>query len=169
MKQLGPALAILLCSGILANAQTLADHAREERAKKQASSTIVINNSTIKETTGTVHTADPAALPAAPAAAQPAAPAAQHDEKWWHEQFERVRAEIKRLDTQISLLESSVKEANRDFLTRAYDPSGAGQRNITEANAKLEAAKAARAQEEKKLAQLQDDLRRSGQPAGWAR
>jgi hypothetical protein len=169
MKLLCPVLAVLVCSSVAANAQTVADQARKERAKKQVTATIVIDNDTIKNTTGTITTGTPAPQAATPEAPQTPAPAAQHDEKWWHEQFEKVRAAIKKLDADIALLEGNVKEANRDFLTRAYDPTGAGQKNVTETQAKLDAAKAERTRQQANLAKLEEDLRKSGQPAGWAR
>jgi hypothetical protein len=169
MKHLGSVLAIVLGSSVIANAQTLADKAREERAKKQGSAIIVIDNKTIKNTTGEITTG-----PAAPAATTPALPEApsapaQHDEKWWREQFAKARDDIKKADIQIALLEGDVKDANRDFLTRAYDPGNTGQKNVAETQAKLEAAKAQRTKLQERLAKLEDDLRRSGQPASWSR
>jgi hypothetical protein len=62
-----------------------------------------------------------------------------------------------------------LNSANRDYLTRSYDPDGRGLTAISAATQKLDDANKAVAAGRAKLAQLEDDLRRAGAPAGWAR
>jgi len=199
---------LAVCTSVWANAQTIADVAREERAKQKETpktsptrsatitksgnkTTIVITGTAPSEPANTpapASTAAPAATPATAAApsttvtapttapakpiasAEPPAPTKpEHDEKWWREQFEKARTEVRRAENQAAVAQLELNAANRDFLTRSYDPDGRGPTQISSANAKLDAAtknlEAARA----KVLQLEDELRRAGGPAGWAR
>ena len=168
MKQLLWGVTLILCSSALANAQTIADLARQERAKRRGAVTIVVTNESIKSDSTTTPQAAPAAKePAAPA--NPPAAASGHDEKWWRGQFEKAREDVQRLQTQVPLLEANVNAANREFLTRSYDPDGRGQKAIKEATDTLEKTKSDLTKAQEKLSQLEDGLRREGAPAGWAR
>jgi predicted RNase H-like nuclease (RuvC/YqgF family) len=171
----GWSVAFIVCSTTLANAQTIADIARRARAQRQNTpATIVVNNQNLKTET-------PAAKPeekpsevvkaeeAKPAVETPAAPADGRDEKWWRGQFEKVRSEIKRLEIEIPVLDAELKTANRELLTRAYDPDGRGQKAISSANERLQGAQNELAKAKARLAQLENDLRRADAPASWAR
>jgi hypothetical protein len=170
MKQLY-VLAFITGFATFANAQTVADNARAARAKRPATpAKIVITNENIKpDDTFVGEAPDPNDKPAADAKTEtkPAGPA--HDEKWWKEQFATVRAEIKKLQTQIPVLENENNGANREMLQRSFDPDGRGQKAIAESKTKLDNAKSDLTRAQLKETELQDNLRREGAPAGWAR
>jgi predicted RNase H-like nuclease (RuvC/YqgF family) len=175
VKQILYCAAFIVCSTTVLNAQTVADIARRERAKRQnAPATIVVNNSNLKSDSPV---AKPEEKPseeakveeAKPAIESPAAPADGRDEKWWRGQFEKVRGEIKRLETEIPLLDEELKTANREFLTRAYDPDGRGQKAISSVKERLQGAQNELAKAKARVAQLENDLRRADAPASWAR
>ncbi len=58
--------------------------------------------------------------------AQAACPADARDEKWWREKFEAARTEIRRAENQVAVAQLELNAANRDYLTRSYDPDGRG-------------------------------------------
>src|SRR2546430_1553838 len=125
MKRFLYVLAVLVGSSVLAHAQTIADIARQERARRQASpNTIIITNRNKAASSSAKTSAE--SKPAEPAPTS--APADGRDEKWWRSQFEKARSEVQRLQAQIPLLEANLNSANREFLTRSYDPDGRGQK-----------------------------------------
>jgi hypothetical protein len=191
MKHVLCVVTVAIFSSVWANAQTIADIARQERAKRQAGQkSVVITNETlgIKPTDGTEvkqatepkaegapdATASPAAPGAAvPAQAQaPAQPAAQtetRDEKWWRAKYEEARTEVRRAENQAAVAQLELNSANRDFLTRSYDPDGRGPAAVAAATKRLAETNAAVAAARAKVAGLDEELRRAGAPAGWAR
>jgi predicted RNase H-like nuclease (RuvC/YqgF family) len=175
VKQILYTAAFIVCSTTVLNAQTVADIARQARAQRpNTPATIVVNNSNLKtEAAAAKPEENPSeeakAEEAKPATETPAAPADGRDEKWWRGQFEKVRTEIKNLEIEIPVLDNELKTANREFLTRAYDPDGRGQKAISSANERLQAAQNALAKAKAKVAELENALRRADGPAGWAR
>jgi len=200
----------VICWSAALQAQTIADIARQERAKRNnapKTTTAPVNNARVaKAKPGAVvgeplpattpvpsataapdpapalkvspipPTAAPtqAANPDKPADAKPAEPKTEpkkdtRDEQWWRGQFEKARIEIRRAENQVAVSQLELNAANRDYLTRAYDPDGRGPTAIGAATAKLDAAKKSADEARTNLAQLEEDLRRSGAPAGWAR
>ena len=91
------------------------------------------------------------------------------DEKWWREKFEAARTDIRRAENQAAVAQLELNSANRDYLTRSYDPDGRGPAAVAAATKKLEDTNAAVAAARAKLTQLEEELRRAGAPAGWAR
>lgn len=179
MKKSLHVVAFIIFSSAFVHAQTIADLARKERERRQgAPKAVVITNADIKPSSSTPPAEEkPAAAeatPPHPASVAPESPAVEagpggHDEKWWRGQFDKVRSEIQRTETQIPLLESNLNTANREFLTRSYDPDGRGKRAIDDAKAAVDEAKSGLARNQGRLSQLEDDLRKAGGPAGWAR
>jgi hypothetical protein len=178
VKQLLHIVAFIVFSSTLVHAQTIADLARRERARRQGvPKAVVITNQDLKAAASAPTTEEkpaaesgasvtPVATPEVPPT--PSGPGG-HDEKWWRGQFEKVRADIQRLETQLPLLESNFNLANREFLERSYDPDGRGKRAIDEAKARTDTAKSEIAKGRDKLTQLEEELRRAGGPAGWTR
>ena len=199
MKNLLCVVILAVCSSVCAQAQTIADVARRERAARAADqSGVSITNASLKKKPGVTEEKPPAqtatppkpaaatpsvsatpaaATPAAttpttpaPAAAAPAAqPAAGADEKAWREKFETARTDVRRAENQVALAQLELNSANRDYLTRSFDPDGRGLTAIASAKQKLTDANTAVTNAKAKLAQLEEDLRRAGAPAGWAR
>jgi hypothetical protein len=179
MKQVFWIVTFALCTSVWANAQTIADIARRERAKRQDPPKARIT----VEITGT-----PAPPPVEPpkdpsAKAQPGASAStaaadsggaqakpeQQEEKMWRDRFEKGRIEVRRAENQVAVAQLEVNAASRDFLTRAYDPDGRGPAAIGAATSKLDAAQRSLDAAREGLARLEEELRRAGAPAGWAR
>lgn len=185
MKNILSVVMFALCSSTFVNAQTIADVARRERARTQPQSSVSITNANLKKKAVITTTEEKkpgetqatAATPAAaaptpvatPAAAQTAGSTDTRDEKYWREKFDAARTDIRRAENQVALAQLELNSANRDYLTRSYDPDGRGLTAISAATQKLDDANKAVAAGRAKLAQLEDDLRRAGAPAGWAR
>lgn len=172
-----------ICSSVWANAQnpTIADIARQERARKQAKEKgVVINNKTlgIPQEVANKRAADPQP-PASPAPAKPATgpatsapgaePAVVQDEKWWRNRFEDVRMEVRRAENEAAVAQLDLNAANLDLLTRAFDPDGRGPAAVSAGTKRLEEANKNVVSARAKLSLLEEELRRSGAPAGWAR
>jgi predicted RNase H-like nuclease (RuvC/YqgF family) len=173
VKQILYSVAFIMCSTAVLNAQTVADYARRARAQRQNTpATIVVNNSNLKTEASA---AKPENKPSEESKAEeaktevPAAPTDGRDEKWWRGQFDKVRTEIKRLETEIPVLDNELKTANREFLTRAYDPDGRGQKAISAATERLQGAQNELVKAKARITQLESDLRRADGPASWAR
>jgi hypothetical protein len=186
MKKILWVVTLALCSSVYANAQTIADVARRERARQQPQSNVTITNADLKKKTpvtvieekkpGESQATAPAAATTtttAPAATQAPTQAPSttdtRDEKWWREKFDAARTDTRRAENQVALAQLELNSANRDYQTRSYDPGNVGLSAIAAAQKKLDDANKAVAAGRAKLTQLEDDLRRSGAPAGWAR
>lgn len=174
---------------VSANAQTIADIARQERANRKSTpkTAAPITNERAAKAKGSEVSSAP--VPAPPtfsplptpaagdtAAAKPAEPAQapepkkdSRDEQWWRSEFDKVRVDIRRAENQVAVAQLELNATSRDFLTRSYDPDGRGPAAISAANAKLDAAQKSADQARGRLAQLDEELRRAGAPAGWGR
>lgn len=111
----------------------------------------------------------PTAPPPAEAAAPPSKEPPARDEKWWRERFDKARAEVRRSENQVAVSELEYNAANREFLTTSYDPDGRGPAAIAASKKKMDDAKKRLDEARSKLVQLEEELRRAGAPAGWAR
>ena len=191
-----------------ANAQTIADIARQERAnrKNAPKATAPITNEraakaargsevssapvpeqapapasaptpTSAPTPASAPTPTPAPTPGNTASAAKPVEAANApepkkdgpDEQWWRSQFEKARVDIRRAENQAAVAQLELNATNRDYLTRSYDPDGRGPAAISAATARLDAAQKTVEQARARLAQLDEELRRAGAPAGWGR
>lgn len=186
MKHILCVVTFTLFSGTWAYAQTIADIARQERAKKPATSqsSVSVTNKTLgvkpkttdakpedPKATGTASAqGTPASASGTPAPGAPATPPADtRDEKWWRAQFDDARTEVRRAENQVALAQLELNAANRDYLTRSYDPDGRGPAAIAAATKRLDDTNKALDAARGKVSQLEEDLRRAGAPAGWAR
>jgi len=167
----------VLCLSLLANAQTIADLARRERARVKAMTkpptytTEMVKKSKIEgleaEPVQPPPKAEEKTAPAADAAA--GSTAEVRDEKWWRGRFDTARSDIQRLESQTAVMESDLRKANLEALQVSYDPTGQTRKNVTEATSRLDVSKKELDQARTKVTQLEDELRRSGAPASWAR
>ena len=174
-------LVALISFSVDSSAQTVADAARKERERqKQVHSKVVYTNG--------VPIPAPNSPPAAPAkpsstttdsAKKPAGTPAPvrptdnkgRDEKYWRAAFQKLRDEAKRADDKVQLADLKVKELNTQLLRQSdvYNREYRIGSEIAQAQAELDAARKEAEQARQKIADLEDELRRSGGLPGWAR
>lgn len=190
MKNILWVVTLALCSSIYANGQTIADVARRERARQQPQSNVSITNANLKKKATVTEEKKPgeaqattpaAAAPTAAATTTAAAPTTKpaptqapastdtRDEKYWRDKFDAARTDVRRAENQVAVAQLELNSANRDYQTRSYDPGNVGLTAVATAQKKLDDANKAVTAGRAKLTQLEDDLRRAGAPAGWAR
>lgn len=171
-------LLICLTLGATLNAQSLADLARQERERKKGrEAKVTFTNDSIKPAavTGTPTTPKSATTNgAAPAAsAAPAGPVDRQgrDEKFWRAAFADVRQNLSRAETQIKVLDLRMNQARQDLLTKTdlFNREQVLGAEITLIQKEIDTAKADAERFKQQLVTMEDDLRRSGGPAGWAR
>ncbi len=154
------------------SAQTLADIARRERERQKRlhSQVIVANGAT---TTTAASTSSTSAAPTPAEAAKPTGPTDNkgHNEKYWRDQFQKARDDVKRAEERVQLLDLRVKDLNSKLLNRSdiYNRENQFLPEITVAQKELEEARAQAEQAKKKIPDLEDELRRAGGPPGWSR
>lgn len=190
MKRLIAILALFLAiAPPLAAAQTLADVAKAEEARRKSvkKPAKTYGNGNLKPATGTstpatsTTTPDPAApaptptpgaaavniaLSPDPGAAKPAA----QDEALWTGKITTARAALGRNRLFADALQSRINALNTDFVNRD-DPA---QRSVieqdrTRALAELERVKKEMTEQTKAIADIQEDARKAGVPAAWVR
>ena len=182
------ATVIISWLGATANAQTIADLARRERERKKGDeSKAVLTNATAAAakasqstsvTTGTPPAADKDKgkdKESQAAGAKPAAPGVQtdnkgRDEKYWRAAFDKAREEVKRAQGKVTVLDLKMN----DLTSQLYREGRYNREmDIREQIAKTQQEQATAREEldgsQKKLSDLEDELRRSGGPPGWAR
>jgi uncharacterized protein with gpF-like domain len=177
-------LLILTGVGICAplRAQTLADIAKkeEERRKALPTSAKVYTN---KDLTALPAGAMPPPSPAAPSSLAEAAKAAADadkakdksnepakDQAYWSGRRKTIQDKISRDQTYVEALQTRVNSLSADFVNRD-DPA---QRKVIEGERQKAVAELGRLQQEivngkKSLADLDEEARRAGVPAGWMR
>jgi chromosome segregation ATPase len=159
------------------SAQTLADVARQERERqRRLHSAVVVVNGVATTTAASTSTTEAATTKAA-TATKPIGPVDNkgHDEKYWRTQFDNARAALKKAQDNAQLLDLKIKDLNTQLLRGERAPSEMYNREyrlgpeITEAQKQLDDARKQADDAKKKISDLEDELRRSGGPAGWAR
>jgi hypothetical protein len=168
-----------------AGAQSLADVARREDARRKQQGKAVkvyTNDSLAPATPGTLTPAAPvpaaatAAATPAPASTEPTRPATdarpepEKGEKYWKERIGAARAELERSKTFAAALESRIGSLTLDFVNRD-DP---GQRAVIEQNRQKSVAELERVQRDiaaqtKVVTGIEEEGRKAGVPAGWLR
>jgi hypothetical protein len=164
-----------------AYAQSLGDDARKEEARRKTvkKPSKIYTNDNLKDVDPPSTPSSPApevATPAAPETpAATAAPAASEgtnarDEKYWRGRLDAARTSLARAQTLQDALQSRVNALSTDFVNRD-DPA---QRNVIAADrqkalAELDRVKKEIAEHQKAIADIQEEGRRSGVPAGWLR
>ena len=156
------------------SAQSLADVARRERERqKQLHSPVVVANGVTTSTAAASSSTSSAVTPAAPKAAGPAGPVDNkgHDEKYWRQQFDKARDTLKKADDKVQLLDLKIKNLNTQLLRQSdiYNREYRLGPEIAETQKQLDDARRESDEARKKISDLEDELRRSGGPPGWAR
>lgn len=183
---------VLLIAAVPLSAQSLADVARAEEARRQAvkGQVKVYTNETLRGADGGEAPAPPAPQPAptakpaadaatnatakpgpAPGAKPPAPPAATaKDEKYWRDRLAGARDALQRSQTFADALQSQINGLYTEFVNMS-DPA---QRAVIEqkrlaAIAEQDRVKADIAKFTKALADIEDEARRANVPPGWLR
>jgi len=175
MKMNRHVVAILLSFAFALNcsAQSVADAARKERERqKNLKSTLtIVGGAKVASNTDT-----PATKTAAPPAANTVKPVEALDnngrnEQYWRTAFQKARDDAKRAEDRIRLLDLNVKELNTQLLTRTdiYNRENVIGPQIAAAQKELEGAHKEAEQAKQRITNLEDELRKAGGPAGWAR
>jgi len=171
----------------LASAQTLGDVAkREEARRKQVKAPgKVYTNEDLRGDAGTAAPA-PASQATTPNAAQPGAPAAgaapkdsdkepaaddpKKTEAYWKDRVAKARADLDRAKTFADALQSRINALTTDFAARS-DPAQRGQigNDRQKALAELDRVKKEIEADTKAIADIQEEARKAGIPAGWVR
>jgi|SRR5687768_3399259 len=162
------------------SAQSLADVATAEAARRKTVKTTgkVYTNEDLGNTPATSPAPDTA--PATPAAAKPADPAAKPDEKkpvdpaktekYWKDRASTIQQSLSRNKLLLEALQTQVNGMNAEFMN-TDDP---GQRELLQARLQRASGELQRVQQDiekqtKAAADLQEEARKSGIPAGWVR
>jgi hypothetical protein len=184
---------ILLFAGLLAllawpsftRAQTLADVARAEEARRKAvkQPAKVYTNDDLKRDGSEVASAPAPAAGAKPADSSSAAPPklgspaaaddakdVKKDEKYWRDRITSARATLTNDKVLLDALDSRINALTRDFVNTA-DPA---QRSVVEQNRNTAIAEQDRlnkdiAAQTKAIAAIEEEARKASVPAGWLR
>ena len=170
---------ILICSFLLVafaidcSAQTLADIARRERERQKqahtgAGTSVAGSGATVTASASSSSTTNTAVSPK-PATAQGDKPV--RDEKYWRAQFQKARDDAKRADERVQVIELKLKDLNTQLLRQSdvYNREYRIGAEITETQKQLDDGRKAGELSKKKITDLEEELRRSGGPPGWAR
>jgi hypothetical protein len=185
MRRIHLVLAILMVSGIAATAtaQGVADLARQERARKKPgdSKAVLTNNSeTLPKGTepGSLNVT-PAPAAATGTAKTPEAAASDttglkdnkgRDEKYWRSTFEKARQDLKRAEDKLAVLELKRNDLQGALYREGiYEREQQIRQEISETEKAEAMARDDVAAAQKNISDLEDELRRSGGPPGWAR
>ena len=180
MKHAAAFALIASLTGTAASAQSLGDVARQEEARRKA-----VKSGGKVYTNDSLHTepapAAPAAAPAAPAQASPAAaqqPGDQKaasdqpkkDEAYWKQRLQSERDALGRSQTFAEALQSRINALAADFVNRD-DPVQRAKigTDRQKALAELDRVKQEIQQHTKAIADIQEEGRKAGAPAGWLR
>jgi hypothetical protein len=164
--------------------QSVADIARQERERQKAAKsrvTIIAGRAVSGTLTQAATPVAPAANTSASTAPAPAiAPAVKpveprdkngHDEKYWRDIFQKARADARRADDVVTLLDLRVRDLNVQYLRQGdvYNRENLIGSEINSAQKELEEARKQADQAKQRLVDLEDELRKAGGPPGWAR
>jgi hypothetical protein len=173
MKRLLCIATLAVSTQVSVYGQTIADIARQERARRAAMTTrtAVLTNESLRNLPAATAPAAPAQAAAGQAESATAAPAPAKDEKYWRDAFKNARDDIRRAEDRVAILQLDLNRANRDYLQRSdvYNREFRIGAEIADIKARLDIAQKELEAARHKLGQLEEEFRRSGAPAGWAR
>ena len=165
-----------------AGAQSLADVARQEEARRKGVQPAgkVYTNETLRAdrapaspspSTATAPGVTPAPQPAGPAVdAKPGADEPTKDEKYWRQRLTDERDKLSRAETFAEALQSRINGLTTDFAARD-DPFQRNQISTDRQKAlnELDRVRKEIAAHTKAIADIQEEGRKAGAPAGWLR
>ncbi|HYR86603.1 MAG TPA: hypothetical protein VE422_21125 [Terriglobia bacterium] len=159
---------ILTVFALDSSAQTIADIARRERARQgRIQSTVNVGNG------ATVTTAASTSATAVSVTTKPTGPTDNkgRPESYWRDAFQKARADLNRADGKVQVLEQKLRDLNMQILRQSdvYNREYRLNGEIAAAQTELDNARRDSEQARQNIAGLEDELRRSEGPAGWAR
>src|SRR6185436_765355 len=173
-------LVALVSIGQLAQAQSLPEIARQERERQKSiqSKSLVITGTTTAVTSagtaGTTATTN-ATTSATADATKPTAPTGPtdnkgRDEKYWRGTFEKARADLKRAEDRLKVLDLRMNDLSSQLLRESVYANEVTLRSEIE---KTKGAQVVAQREvsdgQQRIRDLEEELRRSGGLPGWAR
>jgi hypothetical protein len=173
-------LAVLLAWAASATAQSLADVARREEARRKQikkPSRVITNKDLRPSETPPPLAPAPAETPAvAPAGPTPAEPEvtdeekAKKDEEAWRQRMTAARQELERSQMYLDALQSKINALWADFTARD-DPAQRGkiQTERQKALAEYDRVKGEIAANKKAVDDIEEEARKAGVPPGWLR
>jgi hypothetical protein len=179
------ALIVFFLAASPARAQSLAEVAKQEEARRKAIKTpskVYTNDDLKKYGPATAPAATPEQKPAAPATGQDATapkeaapqPAAEEepakDEAWWRKRITDARATLDRSQVLADALQSRINGLWADFTARD-DPAQRAviQQDRLKALAELDRMKSEIDAQKQAIADIEEEARREGVPPGWLR
>ncbi|MGE0814355.1 MAG: hypothetical protein AB7O28_19915 [Vicinamibacterales bacterium] len=173
--------AAILALPVAASAQSLAEVARKEsaRRKEQPAGKVYTNDSLRRDFTPSAPTSaappegspsEASAAPVPSTEADQASEGPKKDEAYWRDRIGGAREQLARSEAFAAALESQINGLTAEFTSRD-DPA---QRSVVDGNRKKAIAEHERVQREieaqrKAIAAIQDEARKAGVPAGWLR
>jgi predicted RNase H-like nuclease (RuvC/YqgF family) len=155
-------------------AQSLADVARKERERQQTTKSKVVVKGAGGANATTIQGAisDPAAGTAS-ATLKPVTPTDSkgRDEQFWRTAFQNARDDLKRAEQKVQLLDLRQKQLTTQLLQQSdiYNRENRLGAETTAAQKAMDDARKELDQARKKITDLEEELRKSGGPPGWAR
>jgi DNA repair exonuclease SbcCD ATPase subunit len=155
-------------------AQSIADLARKERQRQQtAKSKVVVRG--VGGANATTVQGSPTPATAGTASAMPKPVTATdnkgRDEQFWRTAFQNAREDLKRAEQKVQILDLRQKQLNTQLLQQSdiYNRENRIAAETTAAQKAMEDALKELDQAKKKISDLEEELRKSGGPPGWAR
>ena len=172
-------LTLVLACAASAGAQSLADVARREEARRKQvkkPSRVITNKDLRPSETPPPPPAAPQAQPPAPDASTPDEPEVSEEEKrkkdeeMWRQRTADARQALERSQMYLDALQSKINALWADFTARD-DPAERGkiQTERQKALAEFDRVKAEIAANKKAIDDLEEEARKAGVPAGWLR
>jgi hypothetical protein len=179
MKRIHLVLAILIVSFIAstAAAQGIAELARQERARRKPgeSKAVLTNNSqTVPKGSEPGSVTVSKAAPAVPTGTTTATGEVRdnkgRNEQYWRSTFEKARQNLKRAEEQLTVLDLRMNDLQGSLYREGvYSRELEIRQQIAETEKAQTIAHDDVAAAQKNISDLEDELRRSGGPPGWAR
>jgi hypothetical protein len=175
MRRTHLALAVLIIATVSASvsAQSVADLARKERERKKSiQSKAVLTNGSSSVSKDTQPQDVAPKPPATPAAAGTTGPTDNkgRDEKYWRAAFDKAHQDLKRAEDKLRLIDLKLNDLQGSLYRESvYNREMELREQMTLAQQDQLAARQEVDASQKKIADLEEELRRSGGPPGWAR
>jgi hypothetical protein len=173
MKKIICLLCFVCSVPVLGSAQSLADAARKERARQKEVQKEVKTTPTFSAAGAGVATTTTATTSSTAAQVKPFELKDNNgnDEKYWRKLFDQARTDLKQAEDKVQLLDNRIKGLNTAMLNRSdiYNREYRIGAEVSKEQQELDDAQKAVEKARQKISDLEEELRKAGGPAGWAR